>query len=119
LTSALIPAMAKVMDESTRPIKGVVFTNPHNPFGQCYPRSTIEECIKFCYQRGIHFISDEVYALSRFDSPDLAEPVPFVSALALDVEALGCDLSRVHTIWSISKDLGSSGFRMVSSTVCC
>jgi len=112
-TSNLIPQMTKAMEESTRPIKGLVLTNPHNPFGQCYPKAVIEKCMKFCHERHIHFISDEVYGMSGFTSEDFPKPTPFVSALSIDVCGLGYDLSQVHTIWSISKDFGSSGFRMV------
>jgi gliotoxin/aspirochlorine biosynthesis aminotransferase len=73
------------------------------------------EVLKFCDKHKIHFISDEIYAMSSFPSPDIPNPVPFVSALQLDVQGMGCDISRLHTIWSISKDLGSSGLRVVSS----
>ncbi|KAF3058033.1 putative inactive 1-aminocyclopropane-1-carboxylate synthase-like protein 2 [Daldinia childiae] len=114
-TTQLIPSLEKAFSESTYPIKGLLFTNPHNPFGRCYPESVIKECIKFCNAKNIHFISDELYALSAFESQDQPTPEPFVSVLQLDIEALGCDQSRVHTIWSTSKDFGSSGLRMVSS----
>lgn len=67
----------------------------------------------FCQKRKIHFISDEVYALSLYPCPDLPNAVPFTSALQLDTKAIGCDLSRIHTVWSASKDFGSSGIRMV------
>jgi len=117
-TTSLISAMAKVLENPPRPIKALILTNPQNPFGQCYPTSVIEECIKFCHERGIHFVSDEVYALSSFSSDTFPDPVPFVSALSIDVEGLGCDPSRVHVVWSVSKDLGSSGFRLVSSPGC-
>ncbi|TVY27400.1 putative aminotransferase [Lachnellula hyalina] len=112
LTSKLIPALENTLTSSPYPIKGLLFTNPHNPFGQCYPSAVIMEVIKFCNAKGIHFISDEIYALSKFECPDVPEPVPFTSALQLDIEGMGCNLSRVHTIWSLSKDLGSSGLRM-------
>ncbi|CAJ2504446.1 Uu.00g118400.m01.CDS01 [Anthostomella pinea] len=108
----VIEALESAFSKSALPIKGVLFTNPHNPSGQCYPASIVKAIVKFCGQRGLHFISDEIYALSSFENPDVSHPVPFVSALQLDVESLGCDLSRIHTIWSISKDFGSSGLRM-------
>jgi aspartate/methionine/tyrosine aminotransferase len=113
LTVDLLPKLEEAFESSSRPIKGVLFTNPHNPFGRCYPNEVIMEVIKFCTRKDIHFISDELYAISRFDNPDLIHPAPFVSALGLDLVGAGCDPSRVHTIWSISKDLGSSGLRMV------
>lgn len=112
-TASLIPKLEAAYKHSENPIKALVLTNPHNPFGQCYPRSVIEECIKFCYKQKIHFVSDEVYAVSELDNPSSTSPVPFISALAIDVASIGCDPSRVHVIWSISKDFGSSGFRMV------
>ncbi|KAI1176305.1 1-aminocyclopropane-1-carboxylate synthase 7 [Nemania sp. FL0916] len=111
-TSHLIPRLDATLKASPRPIKAVVLTNPHNPFGQCYPKHVIEKCIRFCKEKQIHFISDEVYAMSSFKSKDSAALVPFTSALSIDVEAIGGDPAHVHVIWSISKDFGSSGFRM-------
>lgn len=113
LTAKLIPALEKAYEESKIPIRGLLLTNPQNPYGQCYPRSVMEDCIRFCHSKGIHYISDEVYALSNFENPELPDAPPFVSALQIDVKGIGCDLSRVHTFWSTSKDFGSSGFRVV------
>ncbi|GIJ88194.1 hypothetical protein Asppvi_007112 [Aspergillus pseudoviridinutans] len=112
LTPRLIPALEKAYRESSIPVRGLLLTNPHNPFGQCYPRTVIEDCIRFCNDKRIHYISDEVYALSTFENPELSDAPPFVSALEIDVTGMGCDLSRVHTFWSTSKDFGSSGFRV-------
>lgn len=67
----------------------------------------------FCQRRKIHYISDEVYGLTSFASNDIHDRAPFVPAMSLDVPSLGGDLSRVHTIWSTSKDFGQSGVRMV------
>jgi aspartate/methionine/tyrosine aminotransferase len=113
LTSALVPALEAAFDDATIPIRGLLMSNPQNPFGQCYSRDCIEECIRFCERRNIHYISDEVYAMTNFPCPEIREPIPFISALSLDITSLGCDLSRVHTVWSTSKDFGQSGFRMV------
>ena len=105
-------------------IKALVVTNPHNPFGQCYPPEILREFIHFCQTHGLHFISDEVYALSTFKSPTALPP--FVSALSLmgnfpetDIEErhpskCSLDRSRIHVVWSMSKDFGCSGIRMVS-----
>lgn len=109
----LVPALLEALKSSKRPVRALVMTNPHNPFGQCYPKHVLEECVKFCQEHGIHYISDEVYALSAFPSPHAQEMAPFVSALSLDLTTLGYDAKYVHTIWSVSKDFGSSGVRMV------
>jgi gliotoxin/aspirochlorine biosynthesis aminotransferase len=113
-TTALLPRLAKAIKDSPRPIKGLLMTNPHNPFGRCYPRTVIEQCLKFCQEHQIHYISDEVYGLSGFSHPTFKDPIPFTSVLSVDAAALGCDPWRVHVVWSISKDFGSSGLRMVS-----
>jgi gliotoxin/aspirochlorine biosynthesis aminotransferase len=95
----------------------VVLSNPHNPFGRYYARSVLEQVLQFCQQRNLHLISDEVLALSSFPSPDLPHAPPFCSALSLDPSALACDPNRVHVLWTMSKDLGASGFRVVCCVV--
>lgn len=115
-TTNLTSALADAMDRASCPVKALVLTNLHSPFGQCYSQDLLERCLRFCQQRRIHFISDEVYALTSFSSPEVCCFTPFISALSLNARALGCDLSRIHTIWSISKDFGASGFRVVRDT---
>lgn len=71
--------------------------------------------MEFCFERGLHLISDEIYALCRLNG---AKGDRFVSALELleplvPSGAVKVDPSRVHVIWSPSKLFGSSGFRIV------
>ncbi|KAK2743525.1 hypothetical protein FQN57_004822 [Myotisia sp. PD_48] len=107
-----LKSLANAMDTAPCPVKALILTNLHSPFGQCYPQEVLEGCLKFCQERRIHFISDEVYALTAFSCAEISDPVQFVPAMSLDTRALGCDLSRVHTVWSMSKDFGASGFRV-------
>ncbi|ETS86327.1 hypothetical protein PFICI_00155 [Pestalotiopsis fici W106-1] len=44
----LIQALEDAFEQPPYPIKGLLFTNPNNPFGQAYPRETIVEIIKWC-----------------------------------------------------------------------
>lgn len=155
LTASLLPglrmAMSSVPDRSK--VKALVMTNPNNPLGQCYTVKVLQETLEFCKAAGIHYISDELYALSRLGRGE------FVSALSLDTPgeavddttdvreidngtdttmSIGSDRKRrfegadhsvarkrarrsctadsplVHVIWSTSKDMCSSGIRMVS-----
>lgn len=76
-----------------------------------YPQSHIEALLQFCEQNDLHFISDEIYGLSVFNTTATGG---FVSVLQIDLEALGVNPNRVHMVYSISKDLGSSGLRTVS-----
>ncbi|KAH8888281.1 PLP-dependent transferase [Thozetella sp. PMI_491] len=105
-------ALDRTMAGATCKVKALLLVNPNNPLGQCYPREVLEECVKFCEKHDIHFISDEIYALTSYRAHDLPAPNPFISAISLDLAALGCDPKRVHMIWSTSKDLGQNGLRM-------
>ncbi|KAH8160894.1 hypothetical protein CIB48_g7353 [Xylaria polymorpha] len=113
-TSKVIASLEDTLSKSTIPIKGLLFTNPQNPLGQCYSTELITSIVRFCDEKKIHFISDEIYGMSIFPNPDIPNPVPFVSIMSIDIKAMGFDLSRVHMIWSISKDLGSSGLRVAN-----
>ena len=124
MVAALKDAYNAAADSSR--IRALVITNPNNPLGQCYPPEVMRECLQFCQAHDLHLISDEVYAISTFKS---SSPLPpFVSTLSLldnpvetDVEGRHfgkgrSDPSRVHVIWSMSKDFGCSGIRMVSKS---
>lgn len=110
----------------------------------CYDAETLRGLMQFRAKKGLHMVSDEVYALSILEGEEgegaegkvetrgggmVNKRLGFVSAL----EAVGgtvegkeandvndadpaFDLSRLHVVWSLSKDLGSTGVRMVS---CC
>lgn len=56
--------------------------------------------MKFCQKNDIHMISDEVYALSVYDTGyDLPT---FISALSIDTEDL-IDKDRLHILYGMSK----------------
>ncbi|PGH15386.1 hypothetical protein AJ80_05570 [Polytolypa hystricis UAMH7299] len=112
LSMDLLPALKDAFEKADFPIRALVLTNPHNPFAQCYPREVLEACLRFCEEHNIHYISDEVYALSVFKSSAQSELPPFTSALSLDPKSAGFSAGRIHVIWSISKDFGSSGIRL-------
>ncbi|KAF1362624.1 PLP-dependent transferase [Lizonia empirigonia] len=109
-----IPNLETALAKAECKIKGVVLCNPHNPLGQCYTRKALEAMVTFCERHDLHFISDEIYALSTYDSADLPDPRPFISILSLNLPTIKVNPARVHVIWSVSKDFGCSGFRMGS-----
>jgi aspartate/methionine/tyrosine aminotransferase len=111
--TGMIPTLEKGLRESPVPIKAIVITNPHNPLGRCYSKENLVSLIQFCHRNNLHLISDEVFALSEHGCSDLRKPRKFTSALAIDVVALGCDPAKIHVIWSVSKDLGATGARLV------
>lgn len=62
---------------------------------------TLRAIMQFCQRKQIHLISDEVYALSVYDTgnPDAA---PFTSVLSFDTTDL-IDPNLVHCLYGLSK----------------
>ncbi|TGO07103.1 hypothetical protein BTUL_0327g00010 [Botrytis tulipae] len=108
----MIPTLEKGLQNATVPVKAIVLTNPHNPLGRCYSKQNLIDLMKFCQRHDLHLISDEVFALSEHECSNLRQPRKFTSALAIDARAHGCDASKIHVIWSMSKDLGATGARL-------
>ncbi|TPX23919.1 hypothetical protein DIZ76_013262 [Coccidioides immitis] len=111
-TARLKSILAAAIDQSPCRIRALILTNPHKTLGRCFPQEVLEGCLELCQQRAIHLISDEEYALTEFSCAEVSAPAPFISVLSLNTRALKCDRSRVHTMWSIGKDFGASGFRL-------
>ncbi|MFQ6639646.1 hypothetical protein Gotur_016106 [Gossypium turneri] len=90
-------------------VKGVLITNPSNPLGTTMTKEELDHLITFAMAKNIHVISDEVFSGTVFDSPG------FISILeaAMDRNLENTDVwSRIHIVYSLSKDLGLPGFRV-------
>ncbi|KAL6961285.1 1-aminocyclopropane-1-carboxylate synthase 3 [Sarracenia purpurea var. burkii] len=91
-------------------VKGVLVTNPSNPLGTTLSRRELNLLLRFITANRIHLISDEIYSGTVFTSSD------FVSVMEVLMEtehAANTELwSRVHVVYSLSKDLGLPGFRV-------
>ncbi|KAI1345567.1 pyridoxal phosphate-dependent transferase [Xylaria sp. FL0043] len=115
----------KAMESAPCRIRGIIVCNPQNPYGHIYPQFWMEAVLQFCEAHDIHYISDEIYGMSTFgpsssraslseksqpifDSPETT----FTSVFSFNLEKLGVNPARVHCIYGISKDLGSSGLRL-------
>jgi 1-aminocyclopropane-1-carboxylate synthase len=79
--------------------------------GKCYPKETLVELMRFCQRHKLHFISDEIYALSVFENPDFPDAAPFKSALSIDTADV-IDANLVHVIYGLSKDFGVAGLKV-------
>lgn len=102
-------AYEKAVEDGIK-VRALMLCNPHNPLGQCYPKDTIIELMKFCDKRQLHLISDEVYTNSVYDIPDKAA-LPFTSALSFDSSKY-ISPDYLHMMYGMSKDLGGGGLRM-------
>ena len=93
--------------------RAVMLCHPHNPLGRCYPRSVIVDLMKFCQERQMHLISDEIYALSVWENKVDKDVTitPFESVLSIDTNGI-IDPDLVHVLWGMSKDFGANGLRV-------
>ena len=103
----------KALKEATVPIKAILVCNPHNPLGRCYPRETLDALADFCTSHKLHYLSDEVYALSQHNGQSGPAPNPeFISALNLDNPN-----GLIHVLYSLSKDFACNGIRLVGTSL--
>ncbi|KAI8471901.1 MAG: pyridoxal phosphate-dependent transferase [Monoraphidium minutum] len=95
-------------------IKALLISNPSNPLGTVVPEGELREMMAWCLANGVHFVSDEIYALSVFGAGGPA----FVSAAVLaEREAAAMPggenaADLVHVIFGMSKDFCASGLRL-------
>ncbi|KAG1673671.1 hypothetical protein FOA52_010539 [Chlamydomonas sp. UWO 241] len=104
------------------PAVALLLTNPNNPLGTLYSKGTLIEALAWCMQRGVHVVSDEIYALSVWgDATAAATADPFVSLEVLAREAAASGqlpygdanvAAHLHVVWGLSKDFSVSGLRV-------
>lgn len=114
---------------SNTSVKALLLCNPCNPTGRVYTTAELEICYSFCQCNNMHLIIDEVYALSCFEADTFTSFATWLSARTKrnyngenvgseceDVNKLRCGFSlgtdMVHILYSLSKDMGGSGFRV-------
>ncbi|KAI8960368.1 PLP-dependent transferase [Daldinia sp. FL1419] len=91
-------------------IKAIIICNPHNPLGRCFARETLVGLMRLCAAKGIHLISDEIYALSVFRRDD-GPSEEFTSVRSIDSTGI-IDPAQVHVLYGMSKDFGAAGMRL-------
>eukprot|EP00930_Biecheleria_cincta_P058847 TRINITY_DN44644_c0_g1_i1.p1 TRINITY_DN44644_c0_g1~~TRINITY_DN44644_c0_g1_i1.p1 ORF type:complete len:495 (-),score=59.91 TRINITY_DN44644_c0_g1_i1:442-1761(-) len=113
---ALECAYHKAYCATGRAPKALLLTNPHNPLGRIAHREELEEVLEWCTGKGMHLVSDEIYALSCFGEEMRGSgrrvavgSHSFVSIAEICKGKLG---DNVHIIWGVSKDFGMAGVRV-------
>lgn len=97
-------------------VTAMIICNPQNPLGGYYSEATVKELLLFANWHELHVVMDKLYALSVFKPGQLESK--FHSVLRINLDALGVNPGRVHFVYSFSKDLNSSGIRLVSTFIC-
>jgi len=79
----------------------VVFINtPANPTGTIMPREDLQRLAKFCQQKNIWLVSDEVYSMFTFEKPHIS------------LRTAAAQLDNLVVIDGLSKSHAMSGWRM-------
>nr|QEI21533.1 aminocyclopropane-1-carboxylic acid synthase [Litchi chinensis] len=108
-----MPALEEAYERAQRldlKVKGVLVTNPSNPLGTTLTREELNHLISFVNEKGVHIISDEIYSGTVFDSPRFISIIEAV--MDRNLEDTHDIWSRIHVVYSLSKDLGLPGFRV-------
>jgi 1-aminocyclopropane-1-carboxylate synthase len=120
-TQTYIPTAAEMEDAVVEAAKQginarmLLITNPGNPLGTLYPEATLKELLLWAVNRGLHVLSDEIYANSKFGvSVDEFVSLEKVASNAVKENLLSAELvaELVHTAYGMSKDFGMNGFRV-------
>ena len=80
----------------------ICICNPHNPLGRCFTRQELTALGRFCTERGIRILSDEIW------SEIVYAPTRFTSMLSLD-DDIAANVVVVH---GFSKSFGLAGLRV-------
>eukprot|EP00250_Pteridium_aquilinum_P018044 c23912_g1_i1 orf=295-1857(+) len=100
---ALEKAYNQTQRRGTR-VRALLITTPGNPVGNVLNADTLRSVFDFAMEKGIHIISDEIYAASVYRGE-------FVSAAQI-LASGDYDTSLVHIVYGLSKDFGIPGFRV-------
>jgi len=99
-------------NEAGNPPRIFVICQPNNPTGTIYSKEAMKMMIAWALAKGLHVVSDEIYALSTFPGFTTTSAADIMQALRpSDDHYLG---DHVHIVAGLSKDWGMSGFRVGS-----
>ena len=93
LTPELLEQEILTQHQLGKCVKGFIFCNPNNPLGVVYPKTLTLGLMEICKKYKVHFISDEIYGLSVFDSS-----VRFESVLSIPKEKVRVRLGGICSI---------------------
>ncbi|EMC97585.1 hypothetical protein BAUCODRAFT_107204 [Baudoinia panamericana UAMH 10762] len=102
--------LSEAEKEGTK-IKAVMITNPHNPLGKCYPPATIKAIASFCAKHNLHYLSDEIYAMSTWRNPNFPDATHFHSVLSVELSHI-IRPEMVHVLYGAAKDFCANGLRL-------
>lgn len=98
--------------QAGNPPRILVICQPNNPTGVVYAKEDMDFMVEWALEKGLHVISDEIYALSTFPGYNTSSAADVMyERQPFEEQYLG---DRVHIVAGLSKDWGMSGFRVGS-----
>lgn len=98
------PRAEDLLGAVTGRTKAVILNSPNNPSGALYGADLVEEIVRYCEQKDIWLLADDIYHKLVFDGKTAPNPCAYTDR---DVEN-----SRVIIINAVSKIYGMTGFRI-------
>ena len=92
------------------PPRILIICQPNNPTGTIYSVETMHLLVTWALDRGLHVVSDEIYALSVFPGLHTTSAADVMHELFPGKDKYLGD--HVHIVAGLSKDWGMSGFRV-------
>eukprot|EP00253_Pinus_taeda_P033094 PITA_33094 len=105
----VVPALEAAYQQASArnvQVKGLLVTNPSNPLGTTMEATTVRKFLAFASNKNIHLVCDEIYSRSVFLSPKFSSIAEILCTENISQR------ERFHIVYSLSKDLGLSSFRV-------
>lgn len=101
---SLMPSFARIEKAVTPRTRAIIINSPNNPSGMVYSADLVGTLVRFCEDRGIHAIMDDIYHKLVFDGAKAPSCYDFTTR---DV-----DESQIIVINGVAKTWGMTGFRV-------
>ncbi|MBN2447976.1 MAG: pyridoxal phosphate-dependent aminotransferase [Phycisphaerae bacterium] len=98
------PRISDIEAHTTPRTKAVIINSPNNPSGAMYSAEFIGDVVRFCEERGLYLIMDDIYHRLIFDGLKPISCYDFTKDLG--------DESRLIVINGVSKQYAMTGFRI-------
>ena len=100
----LTPSFDRIERAVTPRTRAIIVNSPNNPSGMVFSRDLVGELVRFCEERGIHAIMDDIYHKLVFDGVKAPSCYEFSTR---DTNA-----SSLIVVNGIAKTYGMTGFRI-------
>ncbi len=98
------PSLDDIKKAVTDKTKAIIVNSPNNPSGAVYGEKLVRGLIEFCEDRGVYFITDDIYHKLVFDDTVWASPFDYAKE--------DLDSSHVIVVNGVSKMYAMTGFRI-------